>query len=60
MRCLIIVLSLLTGCIEMKDQTPKYIVVGGEMMCFYGEQLRKCSYSSINKINELGIKPSNL
>lgn len=47
---------LISGC-EISSTDPRWTRVGGEMMCFYGEQLRKCSYSSIEKIVEKDIKP---
>ena len=50
-------ICLLAGC-EINDTSPKYAYVGGEAMCFYGDQLRKCSYSSMKKIIEMDIKPS--
>lgn len=58
---LIIVLScigLLSGC-DIIDTNPKYTYVGGEAMCFYGDELRKCSHASMKKIIEMDIKPLN-
>ena len=61
MTKLIIVMScigLLVGC-GMNDTNPKYTYVGGQAMCFYGDELRKCSNASMDKIIEMDIKPLN-
>ena len=49
-------LVFLYGC-DMNDTNPKYTYVGGEAMCFYGDELRECSNASMKKIIEMDIKP---